>query len=166
MRAKLVRPLDWRVAADHAGSFGVVQMLDRAAPEIPGTEVGRSTHDFCRAGEICRASEHWGFSAIIGGNGPLDDPELARPVREEIVGCADMLNDSGVLAGFTGDRVRSRIEAKMLCLKPLGECNASLEPGCQTAGRHIRIIRGRAWTNGTGSSSMNRPGVPGTERVG
>ncbi len=40
---------------------------------------------------------------------------------------------------WSGCHVRSRIEAKMRCLKPFGERIASPDPDRQTAGVHIRI---------------------------
>lgn len=102
VRAKLVRPLDWLVVADHAESLGVVQMLERADPKLLGTEAGRSTYDFYQAGEIYRAFENWGFKVIIGGNDPLADPEVARPIWEEITGYADEFNNPGVFTALIG----------------------------------------------------------------
>ncbi len=102
VRAKLVRPLDWLVVADHAESLGVAQMLERADPKLLATEVGRTTHEFYQAGEIYKAFENWGFNVIVGGKDPLDDPEVARPIWEEITEYADAYNDPGQFTAFIG----------------------------------------------------------------
>ncbi len=41
---------------------------------------------------------------------------------------------------WTGDHARSRIEAKMRCLKAFGERIAARDPDHQTAEIHIRIV--------------------------
>lgn len=57
---------------------------------------------------------------------------------------------------WTGDHVRSRIEAKRRCLKSFGERIAARDPDRQTAEIQIRILRGCARTNGACRSVTNR----------
>ncbi|MCU9846763.1 DUF3604 domain-containing protein [Defluviimonas sp. WL0024] len=102
MRVKLVRPLDWLVVADHAESLGISQMLERADPKLLATEVGRSTYEMYQAGDIYGAFENWGINVIVGGKDPLGDPNVARPIWEEITGYADTYNNPGNFTAFIG----------------------------------------------------------------
>jgi len=43
--AKLVRPLDWLVVADHAETMGVPVLIQRSDPQLLKTEIGKNTHD-------------------------------------------------------------------------------------------------------------------------
>ena len=64
---KLVRPLDWLVVADHAESLGVAVLIERSDPAILASEVGRTTHDLYKKGEIYDAFETWGLNVIVKG---------------------------------------------------------------------------------------------------
>lgn len=99
---KLVRQLDWLVVADHAESLGVAQLIERSDPRLLETEVGRQTHDFYRAGEVHKAFETWGFNVIVGGIDPLEDPDITRPIWEEIVDAAERHNAPGAFTAFIG----------------------------------------------------------------
>ena len=90
--AKLVRPLDWLVVADHAESLGVAVLIERSDPAILKSEVGRKTHDLYKAGMIYDAFETWGLNVIVQGNDPLKDPALTRTVWEEIIEHAENHN--------------------------------------------------------------------------
>jgi hypothetical protein len=89
VQAKLVRPLGWLVVADHAESLGVPTMLERADPQLLATEVGRATYDLWEQGDLYGAFETWGLNVILAGEDPLGDPEIARPIWEEITAFAD-----------------------------------------------------------------------------
>ncbi|WP_235871352.1 DUF3604 domain-containing protein [Shimia sediminis] len=102
VRARLVRPLDWLVVADHAESLGVAQMIERADPRLLGTEVGRRTYELFEKGDIYGAFENWGLNVIVLGQDPLDDPEISRPIWEEITAYADAYNDPGAFTAFIG----------------------------------------------------------------
>jgi len=102
VRAQLVRPLDWLVVADHAESLGVAQLIESADPRLLATEVGRAVYDFWEAGDPFNAFNTWGATAIIGGDDPLDDPEIKRTVWEDITGFAEQYNDPGVFTAFIG----------------------------------------------------------------
>ena len=99
---KLVRPLDWLVVADHAESMGVAVLIERSDPAILKSEIGRTTHDFYKAGNIYKAFETWGFNVIVNGNDPLKDPDLTRSVWEEIIDYAEEYNDPGQFTAFIG----------------------------------------------------------------
>jgi hypothetical protein len=100
--AKLVRPLDWLVVADHAESLGVSVLIERSDPAILKSDVGRRTHDFYRKGEIYKAFETWGLEVIVQGNNPLTDPALTRTVWEEIIDFTESHNEPGKFTAFMG----------------------------------------------------------------
>ncbi|NDR57943.1 DUF3604 domain-containing protein [Aliiruegeria sabulilitoris] len=102
VRAQLVRPLDWLVVADHAESLGVAQMIERADPRLLATDVGRATYDLWKAGDAYGAFAEWGSNVIVGGDDPLNDPEIARTVWEEITAYAEQFNDPGAFTAFIG----------------------------------------------------------------
>ncbi len=100
--AKLVRPLDWLVVADHAESLGVAVLIERSDPAILNNEIGRTTHDLYKAGDIYGAFQTWGLNAIVLGNDPLNDPALTRTVWEEIIETAEDHNQPGRFTAFIG----------------------------------------------------------------
>ena len=102
VRAQLVRPLDWLVVADHAESLGVAQMIESADPRLLATEPGRKTYDLWKAGDLYGAFEEWGLGVIVGGNDPLDAPEISRTVWEDITAYAEEYNDPGAFTAFIG----------------------------------------------------------------
>jgi len=65
--AKLVRPLDWIVVADHAESLGVSVLIERSDPAILASDVGRTTHDLLKAGDEDGAMAHWALNVIFTG---------------------------------------------------------------------------------------------------
>ncbi|MEE8339348.1 MAG: DUF3604 domain-containing protein [Xanthomonadales bacterium] len=100
--AKLVRPLDWLVVADHAESLGVAVLIERSDPAILKSDIGRQTHDLYKKGDIFGAFQNWGFNVIIGGNDPLKDPEFTRSVWGEIIDYAEAHNQPGAFTAFIG----------------------------------------------------------------
>jgi len=102
VRARLVRPLDWLVVADHAESLGVAPMLEQADPQLLASEVGRATYDLWEKGDIYDAYIKWGLEVIVGGEDPLADPDIARPVWEQITRFAEQYNEPGLFTALIG----------------------------------------------------------------
>ena len=65
--AKLVRPLDWIVVADHAESLGVSVLIERSDPAILASDIGKTTHDLLKAGDADGAIAHWALNVIFTG---------------------------------------------------------------------------------------------------
>ena len=72
--AKLVRPLDWIVVADHAESLGVSVLIERSDPAILASDISKTTHDLLKAGDEDGAMAHWALNVIFTGNDPLIIP--------------------------------------------------------------------------------------------
>jgi hypothetical protein len=100
--AKLVRPLDWLVVADHAETLGVPVLIQRSDPNLLATEIGRTTHDLYMQGKVYEAFEYWGLKVLVQGNNPISDPGVARTMWEEIIDQAEANDEPGRFTAFIG----------------------------------------------------------------
>jgi hypothetical protein len=50
VRARLLRPLDWLVVADHAENLGLAPMMSESDPELLKSDWGREIHDLYKPG--------------------------------------------------------------------------------------------------------------------
>jgi hypothetical protein len=100
--AKLVRPLDWLVVADHAETLGVPVLIQRSDPMLLKTEIGKTVHDLYMQGKVYEAFEYYGLKVLVEGNNPMDDPGLVSSIWEEMVGFAEEHNDPGKFTAFIG----------------------------------------------------------------
>ena len=60
--ARLERPLDFLVVADHAENLGLAPMIAESNAELLKTEFGRKVHDLVKAGKGGEAYNTWGRS--------------------------------------------------------------------------------------------------------
>jgi len=51
VRARLLRPLDWLVVADHAENIGLATMIAESNADLLRSEWGRQVHDLVKAGD-------------------------------------------------------------------------------------------------------------------
>jgi len=100
--ARLVRPLDWLVVADHAETMGVPVLIQRSDPALLKTEIGRTTHDLYMQGKVYEAFQYYGLKVLVEGNNPMDDPELVRTIWDEMIGFAEQHNEPGRFTAFIG----------------------------------------------------------------
>ena len=80
--AKLQRPLDFLVVADHAENLGLAPQIASSDPELLKSEWGRKVHDLVKAGKGVEAFNEWGkrLSARddpFKGNETLDAHDVA-----------------------------------------------------------------------------------------
>ena len=110
----------------------------RAADEQVGTVTGDGAFDTrrCHTAIVNR-----GATAIIpirrNGRPWKEDCPAARARNETLRATRHF--GRAFWKRWTGYHARSRIEAKMRCLKAFGERIAARDPNCQTAEIHIRI---------------------------
>jgi len=100
--AKLVRPLDWLVVADHAETMGVPVLIQRSDPTLLKTEIGRTTHDLYMQGKVYEAFQYYGLKVLVEGNNPMDDPDIVRRIWDEMIGYAEEHNEPGRFTAFIG----------------------------------------------------------------
>jgi hypothetical protein len=102
VRARLQRPLDFLVVADHAENLGLTPMIEESNPELLKTEWGQKVHDLVHSGEGGEAYNVWG-AAMTERQDPLKDNEaIARTVWERITAAAEKYNQPGKFTAFIG----------------------------------------------------------------
>jgi len=100
-RARLQRPLDFLVVADHAENLGLASMIAESNPELLRTEFGRKIHGLVHDGDPWAAYALWG-GYMSRREDPLDDDALTRSIWERITGFAEEFNQPGVFTAFIG----------------------------------------------------------------
>ena len=101
-RARLIRALDFLVVSDHAENLGLAPMIAASDPELLKNPWGRELHDLVKAGKAVEAFTKWGAEAMLPRIDPIDDPQLARSIWEQITASADRFNDPGIFTAFIG----------------------------------------------------------------
>jgi hypothetical protein len=101
-RAKLVRPLDFLVVADHAENLGLAPLIEESDPGLLSIPWGKKVHDLVKAGKPFEAYGEWGLKMSTRED-PIDDDELALSIWRRIAAAADQYNEPGrftTLHGF------------------------------------------------------------------
>ncbi len=99
-RARLVRPLDFLVVADHAQNLGLPQMLDEGNPLVLNTETGKRWYDMKRAGKDYEAFFEWTDSVFT--EDPINQPKMISRTWDRQIDLAERFNDPGVFTAFIG----------------------------------------------------------------
>ena len=99
--ARLGRPLDFLVVADHAENLGLAPMIAESNPELLKSEWGRKVHDLVKAGKGFEAYDVWG-AAMIARQDPLKGMPIARTAWERITAAAEKYNEPGRFTAFIG----------------------------------------------------------------
>ena len=100
--AKLQRPLDFLVVADHAENLGLAPQIATSDPELLKSDFGRKVHDLVHAGKGFDAYNEW-----IKRMAVLDDPfkgndALLRTMWQQITAAAEKFNAPGQFTAFIG----------------------------------------------------------------
>jgi hypothetical protein len=102
VRARLQRPLDFLVVADHAENLGLAPMIAESDPELLRTEFGKKIHGLVKGGDPMGAYALWG-SYMGKREDPLKGQEaLTQSIWERITASADKYNQPGVFTAFIG----------------------------------------------------------------
>ena len=101
-RARIIRPLDFLVVADHAENLGLAPMIAESNPDLLKTEYGKKLHDLVKAGEGYEAFQIWGAEGITKNRDIINDPKMSRTVWDRQIAFAEKYNDPGRFTAFIG----------------------------------------------------------------
>jgi len=110
LKARLSRPLDFIVVADHAEMYGLMPQLKSGDPTVLGTEIGKRWYDqlttgddkvvFDTAMEIVRS--------LSGDVPPIDSPQAIRDAWRNYTALADRYNEPGRFSAIIGFEYTTR----------------------------------------------------------
>jgi len=112
-RARLVRPLDFLVVADHAENLGLAPLIEESSPDLLAIPWGKKVHDLVKAGKPFEAYGEWG-KKMVAREDPIGDDDLALTIWRRIVEAAEKYNQPGVFTTLHGFEWTSSFEANNL----------------------------------------------------
>ncbi len=102
VRARLQRPLDFLVVADHAENLGLAPMIEESNPELLKTAFGRKVHDMVKSGDGGEAYGAWG-EGMQTRQDPLKGSEaITRSMWGRLTTAAEKYNQPGKFTAFIG----------------------------------------------------------------
>ncbi len=102
VRARLLRPLDFLVVADHAENLGLAPMIAESNPDLLKTEFGRTVHDLVKSGKGGLAYNLWG-EKMIAREDPLKGSDaITQSMWARETAAAERYNDPGKFTAFIG----------------------------------------------------------------
>jgi Protein of unknown function (DUF3604) len=102
VRARLQRPLDFLVVADHSENLGLAPMIAESNPDLLKTEWGRMVHDLVKSGKGGEAYNAWG-EKMVARQDPLKGNEaITRSMWERETTAAEKYNDPGKFTALIG----------------------------------------------------------------
>jgi hypothetical protein len=103
--ARLRRPLDFLVVADHAENLGLAPAIAESNPELLQNEWGRMVHDFVKEGTVegvTKAYDAWG-AKMHERNDPLKEQTgLSRTMWEKLTAAAEKYNQPDLFTALIG----------------------------------------------------------------
>jgi len=102
VRARLLRPLDWLVVADHAENLGLAPMIAESNPDLLKTAWGKMVHDLVKAGDTKQAYTEWVTGMTAGKNFLSGQESLTRSMWERVTESAEKNNEPGTFTAFIG----------------------------------------------------------------
>jgi hypothetical protein len=104
-RAKLARPLDFLVVADHAEVFGAINEIVKGNPQLMSDPTLKRWHDMLKEGGNSGYKAALEIiSALTANKIPeaMTDPKVTRAVWREYVATAEKYNEPGRFTSFIG----------------------------------------------------------------
>ena len=103
MQAKLVRPLDFLVVADHSEYQGLMPLLRGGDPELLQTEVGSRWYNWFNEGPEGQYRVFLEFAEDLGNNtGRIPFAKIARSTWDLMTETADEYDSPGLFTAFIG----------------------------------------------------------------
>jgi hypothetical protein len=102
VRARLARPLDFLVVADHAENLGLAPLLAAKDPGLLATEFGRKLQEAIDAGDPAGAWSIWSSAKATGIDPLAGNPAIYRAAWSEVTALAEQHNEPGRFTAFIG----------------------------------------------------------------
>lgn len=100
--AKLQRPLDFLVVADHSENLGLSPQIAASDPELLKSEWGRKVHDLVKAGKGIEAFNEW-VKRLSSRDDPFKGNDtLTRTMWQRETAAAEKYNEPGRFTAFIG----------------------------------------------------------------
>ncbi|MGD8681359.1 MAG: DUF3604 domain-containing protein [Lysobacterales bacterium] len=99
--ARLIRPLDFLVVADHAENLGLAPMIEESDPALLRDPMGKKYHDLVKSGNGWEAYQIWKKSGAALKDS-MPNPELQAKAWNQIIDAVDRYNQPGVFTAFHG----------------------------------------------------------------
>ena len=101
VRARIIRPLDFLMVADHAENLGLAPMIEESNPQLLKSEWGRKIHDLTKQGKPDAAYVMWGETQAAGKDA-LPNPALMRSIWDRMMDFARAHNEPGKFTALLG----------------------------------------------------------------
>ena len=102
VRARLQRPLDFLVVADHAENLGLAPLIEDSDPRLLENEWGKMVHDLTKSGKLGDAYAAWG-AQVTKKEDPLADIEgLQTTMWQRLTQIAEDHNSPGQFTALIG----------------------------------------------------------------
>jgi hypothetical protein len=102
LKARLARPLDFLVVADHAENLGLAPLLVAKDPALLATDFGKQLRAALDAGNPAGAWEIWSKSKANGKDPLADHQDIYRTAWSRITETAEKHNEPGRFTAFIG----------------------------------------------------------------
>jgi hypothetical protein len=104
LRAKLSRPLDWLVIADHSEMYGLMPQLLKGDPEILATEKGKRWYDMLQGGDRDKtfAAAMEIVASLQKPDPPIANDKSVRNAWRAYTALADEYNEPGRFSALIG----------------------------------------------------------------
>jgi hypothetical protein len=112
--ARLARPLDFMVVADHAENLGLAPLLMAKDPGLMATEFGKELRKRIDAGDLPGAWDYWSKSKASGKDPLAGQEHIYRTAWQKITDSAEKHNEPGRFTAFIGFEWTSAYERNNL----------------------------------------------------
>ncbi|MEM9494900.1 MAG: DUF3604 domain-containing protein [Pseudomonadota bacterium] len=113
-RARLSRPLDFLVIADHAESLGIAAMIAADDPRILADRQGKEIYDAAKSDDPVAGYLKFSTLRAETGKPPMHRSNVRRSMWDRIVAIADEHNDPGAFTAFIGYEFTSALKTNNL----------------------------------------------------
>jgi len=102
VRARLQRPMDFLVVADHAENLGLAPMIAEKNPDLLRTDFGKEISNLVYDGKPMEAYTLWGAGLNAGKDPLAGKDDLMRTIWERLTTSAEKFNEPGKFTALIG----------------------------------------------------------------